>query len=75
MGSFRVLRLPLFKNMHVSVIDDSKLTVGVSVSLHGMSSLSLCLPCDGLKTCSGCTCHLSSGGWDGLQPLIAPDLV
>jgi len=43
--------LPLSKNMHVRLIGDSKLSLGVSVC----GCLSRLWPCDGLATCPGCT--------------------
>ena len=38
---------------------ESKLTVGVSVSVY---SLSLCWPCDRLVSCPGCTLPLARAG-------------
>merc|ERR1712035_232177 len=45
--------LPQSKDMHVRLIGDSKLPVGVNVSVSGC--LSMCQPCDKLATCPGCT--------------------
>ena len=46
--------LPPSKNMHVRLIGDSKLSLGVSVSVVFVSFVSV-WPCDGLATCPGCT--------------------
>jgi len=56
-GSLQILWLPLtVRNEHVWLSSYSKLTVRVSVSVHGyLSCLSLCWSCDGLVTCPGCT--------------------
>lgn len=48
---------------HVRVISDSKVAIGVSVSVHGcFPYLYLCLPCDGPVVCLGCTPPLTL--WD-----------
>ena len=68
-GSLRVLRLlPTVqkKNMHVRLIGDSKLSLGMSVSLCGR--LSLCVPVMDWRPVQGVP-HLSPDDrWDRLQP-------
>ena len=55
--------------MHIRLIDHTKLTLGISVSVHGC--FSFCLG-DGLaidwQSVQDVPCLLSNGSWDRLQP-------
>ena len=61
------LTFPPSKNMHVSLIGDSKLSLGVSVSVPGCVSVS---PCDGLTLAS---CPMTAG--IGSSPTVTLDWV
>ena len=61
--------LPPSKNMHVRLIDDSKLSLGVSVSVHGcLSHLSLCGPVMDWRPGLGVPRLSPDDCWDRLQP-------
>ena len=61
--------LPPSKNMHVRLIDDSKLSLGVSVSMHGcLSRLSLCGPVMDWRSVQGVPCLSPEDCLDRLQP-------
>jgi len=66
----RVLRLPptVQKNMHVRLIGDSKLSLGVSVSVCGcLSRLSLCGPMMDWRPVQGVPSLSPDDRWDRLQ--------
>jgi len=64
--------LPPSKNMRVRLIGDSKLSVGVSVSVH--ECLSLCGPVIDWRPVQSVP-HLSpNDSWDRLQPCRDPKL-
>ena len=61
--------LPPSKNMHVRLIDDSKLSLGVSVSVCGcLSCLSLCGPVMDWRPVQGVPLLSPDDCWDRLQP-------
>jgi len=63
------------KNMHVRLIGDSELSLGVSVSSHGcLSRLSLCGPAMDWRSVQGVPCLSPNDSWDRLQPPRDPDL-
>jgi len=63
------------KNMHVRSIVDSKLSLGVSVSVCGcLSRLSLCGPVMDWRPVQGVPCLSPNDSWDRLQPLRDPKL-
>ena len=71
MGSVQILRLPYF----LRLIGDSKLILGVCVSLYGcMSHLSLCGPVMDWRSIQGVACLFPNGCWDRLQPPHDPAL-
>ena len=57
--------LPPPENMHVRLTGDSKLSVGVSVSVHGC--VSLCGPAMDWRPVQGVPCVLPNDNWDSLQ--------
>ena len=66
---------PPSNNMHVKLISDSKLTLGVSVSVDGcLSRLSLCGPVMDRRPVQGVSCLSPNDGWDRLQPPRDPTL-
>ena len=55
--------------MHVRLIDDSKLSLGVNVCMHGcLSRLSLCGPMMDWRPVQGVPRLLPKDCWDRLQP-------
>ena len=64
--------LPPPKNIHVRLIGDSKLSLGMSVSAHGC--LSLCGAVMDWRPVLGVPCLLSNNSWDRLQPPRDPKL-
>ena len=61
--------LPLSKNMHVRLIGDSKLSLGVKVSVCGcLSRLSLCGPVMDWRPVQGVSRLSPDDHWDKLQP-------
>ena len=62
------------KNMHVRLIGDSKLSLGVSVSVCGcLSHLSLCGPVMDWRPVQGVPRLSPDDRWDRLQPPPRPD--
>ena len=65
--------LPPSKNMLVRVFDDSKLSLGVSVSVNGcLSRLSLCGPVMDWRPVQGVPRLSPEDCWDRLQPTCDP---
>ena len=62
--------LPPSKNMHVRLIGDSKLTLGVSVCMCGC--LSLCVPVMDWRPVQGVPRLSPDDRWDRLQPPLDP---
>ena len=61
------------KNMHVRLIGDSKLTLGMSVTMNGcLSHLSLCCPVMDWRPVQGVPRLLPNDSWDMLQPVLWP---
>ena len=61
--------LPPSKNIHVKLIGDSKLSLGVSVSVCGcLSHLSLCGPVMDWRSVQGVPSLSPDDRWDRLQP-------
>jgi len=67
--------LPPSKNMHVRVFGVSKLSLGVSVSVHCcVSRLSLCGPVMDWRPVQGAPRLSPSDSWDRLQPPRDPKI-
>ena len=66
--------LPPSKDMHVRLIGDSKMSLGVSVSMCGcLSRLSLCGPVMDRRPVQGVPCLSPNDRWDRVQPPPRPD--
>ena len=61
--------LPQSKNMHVRLIDYSKLTIGVSECEHAWLFFSVM----DWRTVQGVSCLSPNGSWDRLQPPVNPE--
>jgi len=59
-----------YYGLHVRLIGDSKLSLGVTVSMHGcVSRLSLCGRVMDRRPIQGVPCLLPDDRWDRLQPI------
>jgi len=60
------------RNIHIRLIGDSKLTIGVTESVDGY--LSLCGPVINWRPVQGVPCLSPNYSWDRLQPLCDTEL-